>query len=453
MRIKHAALLLGLVALASASPACGRALLVGVARIPSDARDRLGDTLGGFGSGIALQPGTWHVTAKGFEGRLAALPDPGWGASDYRARLQYFDLTLIPQLGHPGTQTGLSLHYRDTLLLKDIGGRATTGLDPAGSRPPSLGMPVLPQGPNGHVSLDGEAVSFAPGGDFWAGDEYGPYIYHFSPAGRMIGAIRPPESIVPLRAGAVNFSAGKGEPQSGRQNNQGFEGVSLVPGGNRLFAMTQSAVLQDLDPKNIKGTRRNVRLLEYELGAAPRLIHEYVVQLPLYGDSGKPSIAAQSEMLALNEHQLLLLCRDSKAGFTTRRDASAYRVISLIETRGASDIRGRWDGRGAAAAPMGLLRPDITPARLTPVLNMNDNSELGRFGLHNGPPNDASDLYEKWEGMALAPARRRGEFYLFVASDNDFTTQHGVMASKPYADASGVNVDTLVLVYRVTLPP
>ena len=39
-----------------------------------------------------------------------------------------------------------------------------------------------------------------------------------------------------------------------------------------------------------------------------------------------------------------------------------------------------------------------------------------------------------------------------VGSDNDFITQHGSMQGKAYADASGKDVDTVVLVYRVTLP-
>jgi hypothetical protein len=293
-------------------------------------------------------------------------------------------------------------------------------------------------------------------GTIWIGEEYGPYIYHFDAKGSMIGAIRPPEAVIPLRNGQENFSAGetaKGEPQSGRQNNQGFEGVSVAPGGKYLFAMTQSALMQDLDPGNVKPTRRNVRLLQYDISGTPRLAHEYAVQLPLYGDGKTQSVAAQSEMLALNDHQLLLLCRDSGGGFTGKRDASAYRVINMLDITDASDIAGKFDDAGQAMAPGGVLSAAIHPARLTPFLDMNDNSQLARFGLHNGAPNNASDLYEKWESMALAPANSPGDYFLFVGSDNDFITQHGTMAGKPYADASGANVDSLVLVYRVKLPP
>jgi hypothetical protein len=34
--------------------------LVGVARVPSNATDEFGETLGGFGSGMAMDLGSWH---------------------------------------------------------------------------------------------------------------------------------------------------------------------------------------------------------------------------------------------------------------------------------------------------------------------------------------------------------------------------------------------------------
>jgi hypothetical protein len=213
---------------------------------------------------------------------------------------------------------------------------------------------------------------------------------------------------------------------------------------------------QDLDPKSVKTTRRYVRLLDYDIaGTTPKLTHEYVVPLPLYDDGATHGlVAAQSEMLALNDHQVLLLCRDSGGGYAGKRDASRFRQVMLVDVAVASDIRGQYDGSGESVAPHGVLRPQIVPATMTSVLDINDNVQLGRFGLHNGAPNDANDLYEKWESMSLAPAddpKAPNDHFLFIGSDNDFITQDGMMAGKPYADASGANVDSLVLVYRVSL--
>jgi hypothetical protein len=95
------------------------------------------------------------------------------------------------------------------------------------------------------------------------------------------------------------------------------------------------------------------------------------------------------------------------------------------------------------------------PATLTRYIDINNNAELNKFGLHNGPPNDRNNLSEKWEGMALVPALdpdNPNDFFLFITNDNDFITQNGYQVGAAYKDASGVEVDTMILVYRVTLP-
>jgi hypothetical protein len=53
--------------------------LAGYGFIPSDARDRYGDTIGGIGSSIALDRSKWQKTSDGsYVGVLWALPDRGW---------------------------------------------------------------------------------------------------------------------------------------------------------------------------------------------------------------------------------------------------------------------------------------------------------------------------------------------------------------------------------------
>ena len=469
LRLVYAALALGL----SAAPAATQELinrgLVAYGRVASDARDSLGDTLGGFGSGMALVPGSWRGRDGRFTATLAMLPDRGWnteGTTDYQARLQFFDVVLEPARAHEPGHTGLTMRYRRTLPLTDADGLPTTGLDASDVRKAEGAFPDLPAAANGRVAMDSEAVAMPGAGDIWVSDEYGPNVYRFSAQGRMVAVLTPPPAFVPQRQGRASFSANSpplgvtydvGNPRSGRQNNQGFEGMSITPDGRHMFVMNQSALIQDLDPGAIKATRRHVRLLDYDItGAAPRLVHEYVLALPLYAaGKGADLVAAQSEMLALNDRQFLLLCRDSGGGQSLPRDGSAYRAIMAGTLEGATDIMGRYDGIGDSVSPLGKLRPAIVPAKTRVVLDMNDNDQLNRFGLHNGAPNDAGDLYEKWESMALAPASDHAapdDYFLFVGSDNDFITQQGMMAGKPYADASGANIDSLILVYRVALP-
>jgi hypothetical protein len=128
-----------------------------------------------------------------------------------------------------------------------------------------------------------------------------------------------------------------------------------------LFVLLQSALIQDLDPGNIATTRRNTRLLAYDLRhRKPKLVGEYVVQLPLYQDQTTTQTrlltAAQSEFLALNDHQFLVLARDSSAGFTASNPASVYRSVDLIDISEATNIAGSaYDQPGQPVASLGVL--------------------------------------------------------------------------------------------------
>ncbi|HEY4076012.1 MAG TPA: esterase-like activity of phytase family protein [Rhizomicrobium sp.] len=116
-------------------------------------------------------------------------------------------------------------------------------------------------------------------------------------------------------------------PIWGRQNNHGFEGASVSPDGRTLFAVNQSALRQDIDAEQAKATRRNARLPAYDIKGTPRLIHEYAVQLALHREAGRTSVAAQSELLAIDDHRFLLLCGDSGGGLAAKRRESLYRKL------------------------------------------------------------------------------------------------------------------------------
>jgi hypothetical protein len=199
-------------------------------------------------------------------------------------------------------------------------------------------------------------------------------------------------------------------------------------------------------------------MLYYDVTAIdhPVLVREHVVVLPAFTtDEGKRRIAAQSELLALDDTHFLLLCRDSDNGYGQKGATSRYRRVELIDTSAATNIAGgKFDGL-EPIAPKGHLVDGVAPAARETFIDLNDNSELARFGLHNGPPHDRNDLSEKWESMGLVPAfdpAHPHDYFLFIANDNDFITQHGFHAGAPYRDPSGADVDTMFLVFRVTLP-
>jgi hypothetical protein len=453
--------------------------LVGVARVPSNGVDKFGDTVS-LGSGMAVLPGSWHKRGDGsYIGRFLMLPDRGWntqGTVDYAGRLHRYEAILHPYYGNgPTTQDQLTLTYKTSNLFHEPK-KNTTGIDPLGVRPASGNMPPLPVAPNGKIAVDDEGVVYSGDGTMWISDEYGPYVYHYSAPGKLIGVIRPPEAFVPKRINngvpVDDFSANappqgqtynKGNPVSGRQNNQGAEGLAISPDGKTLFVLLQSALIQDLKSTSaatIRTSRRNARMLAYDIsGATPALTAEYVVQLPQYPSptvAGETLTAAQSEIRALNDHQFLIISRDSGAGHGLALAGSVYRKVDLIDITGATNIANTaYDLPQNPVAPNGVLDPSITPVTYQQFIDINDPTQLARFGLHNGAPNDNNNLVEKWEGLAVVSAfdkQNPNDYFLIVASDNDFITQDGHMAGQAYADASGINNDTLVLVYRVTLP-
>jgi hypothetical protein len=449
--------------------------LVGAGRIPADLRDKFGETFGS-GSSLAVAPRSWTRTSDGYQGTFYMLPDRGWnvtGTADYRARLNKLAITFKPADASAAMPVGdrqrsVVATLADTILLTDAAGEPLTGLDPVegGIRRAANGLPDLPQASSGRVSIDPESLVLLPDGGFFIGDEYGPYIYRFSAAGHMLAAIRPPEALIPKRKGRDHFSSsnpGPGaaepeprNPESGRQNNQGFEGLSLTPDGRFLVAILQSATRQD--GGTAQETRRYTRMLYYDLSNSelPRLVREYVVPLPVFETvEGKKRVAAQSELLALGETRFLLLCRDAGNGYGTDGATSRYRKIALVDASQATNIAGsNYDGT-VPVAPNGKLAGGIVPATLAPFIDLNDNMQLSKLGLHSGEPNDRNNLSEKWEGMALVPAldpANPRDVFLFVVNDNDFITQNGFQVGAAYKDPSGVDVDTMLLVYRMTLP-
>ncbi|MBW8907848.1 MAG: esterase-like activity of phytase family protein, partial [Mesorhizobium sp.] len=363
---------------------------------------------------------------------------------------------------------GVKAALADTMLLTDDKGADTTGLDPLnGVRPAAGDMPILPQADNGKLALDNEAIVRLPDGTMFISDEYGPNIYRFSADGHLMSATQPPAALVPMRHGKPNFASdnpGPGaaepdpkDPETGRQNNQGLEGMAMTPEGKFLIAVLQSATRQDGGDSG--STRQNTRALVYDASdlAHLKLAHEYVVPLPVFKDAkGKTKVAAQSEIVALSDTRFLMLARDSGNGQGLKGAESIYRKINIVDLSEATDIaNGPFDAADKPVAPKGVVDPSVTTAKLTPFIDINDNAELGRFGMHNGAPNDKNNLSEKWEAMSLASVldpKLPDDYFLFVANDNDFLTQDGFQVGAPYKADDGADVDTTFLVFQVTLP-
>ncbi|KAH8811899.1 esterase-like activity of phytase-domain-containing protein [Xylogone sp. PMI_703] len=475
--------------------------LAGFGLIPSNAVDQFGDTIGGIGSAIALDRSKWVKLPNGsYTGVLWGLPDRGWnteGTLNFISRVHQFDILFTPALNatvENPSGNNLFFTYKKTILLSGPDGTPTTGIDadPTGhiSFPGFPDMPVATIRGDGftsddgpvtkHIPIDAEGIVLNPDGGFWISDEYGPFVYRFDANGKMIGAIRPPPAYIPLRNGSESFSAdsptffsskGEGDDVSpadnptGRDNNHGFEGLTVSGDGKTLYVLLQAAANQEGGLN--KQTQRWTRLLKYDITipSAPRYAREYVVPLPLYNDptakpSKNPKVAAQSEVFHIQDGQFFVLARDSGAGHGQDVSTSVYRQIDVFDIDGATDIKGnKYDcATCAIASSDGVLDSAITPATYCPFIDYNLNEQLNRFGVHNGGDQDARLLNEKWESIGIVPVDGLigddDEWFVFSLSDNDFITQDGHLdfGQFNYTDGSGFNLDNQALVFKIHLP-
>lgn len=390
------------------------------------------------------------------------------GTVNYQNRIHVFAISFTPSTSATATSPSppnLHLTYESSTLLSDPTGNPTTGLeaDPSGGLT-IRNFPLLPAatytgngfgqpGSGGkRISIDAEGLVLAKDGSYWVSEEYGPYIYRFSKTGKLLNAIQPPPAFLPHRNGSISFSAASPpiydpdrpltpeDPESGRSNNQGLEGLTASPDGKTLYALLQSALINDGGPDN--PNRRQSRLLEYDISnpSKPQYKHEYVVTLPLWTDptakAGKQTkVAGQSELHYLGHGQFFILSRDSGAGRGQDSSTSIYRHIDIFDISSATDIKSAANDatEGSIASSKGVLEPGIKAAEYCPFLDFNVNSELARFGLHNGGAQDAGLLNEKWESIAVVPVDGKkgkdGEWFVFSISDNDFITQDGASLS------------------------
>lgn len=499
--------------------------LVGVGRIPAGTLDSFvpSET---FGSISGLQVTNWARHADGhYTGTFHILPDRGYNSgsfySDYAARIHQIGFSFKPYAGAGplgGTTVGEKLATQNQITwTTGISGvkftyldptrnalTETTGLEPGdgvvtlfgapmpyvrnytGAATPDAGSNTLFSDIN-KLALDSEALAFRADGSGYVGDEYGGHIYYFNASKQIVGAIVPPAALIPhVPAGTPYFGA-TGTPVNGRRINQGIEGVALSPDGTRLFALLQSATLQDSDGSN--QNRRQTRLLVYDVSGAPTPaspIAEYAMTLPTFRSSGNGaavnSTAAQSEIVALDTRRLLVLSRDGNGLGNSGTNPSVYKSILLVDlsvgapTNVAGDASRNAEGGKITSAP-GVLAPGITPVSWVEAVNMLNPTQLAKFNLSLDAGTaqvDQFTLSEKWEGLALVSANDPGrpdDYFLFVGNDNDFLTASGSIlgpggtivgydgfagypATRQPVNAGGGNInanDTMFLVYRLTI--
>lgn len=459
--------------------------LVGAGRISGNPLDVFGESLGG-GSGINIT--NWLNTGAGtYSGTFQMLPDRGYNAgsffSNYAARVHEVPFTFTPYTGSaPVGQTQIVTSYNNVSTKFTYQDGATTkftsGLVPTGTSTilgQTVGTVTAANGPGGVqeslISFDAEGIHTLADGSGYASDEYGTYIARFDANKKITSITQLPASARPTNTGNPAFGTGA---TAGRNINQGLEGLTVTPDGNKMMVLMQSALLQDTNGGN-NPTRATTRLYVYDISTpalrdAPSLTGEFAVVLPTFDRDGTGGAAdrtaAQSEIVAISDTQFLMLPRDGNGLGNGDTRPAVFKSVSLVDISGATNIVGTYDATGQAITPAGgALVSGIVTATSTEVVNLIATSDLTKFGYNtNNTAKDINTFSEKWEGMALVPDTATADpfdYYLFVSNDNDFQggptvtmlDGTGVLVNPGDPRDGGITNDAQFLAYSVRVVP
>jgi hypothetical protein len=294
--------------------------------------------LGGIGSGLAYAGGNTFI----------ALPDRGPNAASYAGGLGVdYTTSYIPRLQTVTmsltASTSGSLPFtltptlsKTTLLYSNTALNYAAGAAPAintankyyfsgRSDNFAAGSSTNPA----NARLDPEGIRVANNGkSVFISDEYGPYVYQFDRAtGQRLASFTLPAKFAAANQSSLGATEISGNT-SGRVANKGMEGLAITPDGKTLVGFEQSPLIQD----GGDGGRAN-RIVTFDIASGTT--HEYAYDNYI---AAKNKAYNSSEILAVNDHQFLVLERDGK-GLGDGSNASVKQIFS-VDIAGAQDVSG-----------------------------------------------------------------------------------------------------------------
>jgi hypothetical protein len=240
--------------------------------------------------------------------------------------------------------------------------------------------------PDGHVTwplarsdrkltgadFDVESILRGFDGTYWIGDEFGPFLLHFSPSGKLLEA---PISLPDVKAPENPFLNG-GQPNLA--GSKGFEGMARSVDGRTLYPLLEGTVAGDP-----AGT---LRINEFNLRKRAYTGKRWIYQL----DSPSNAIG---DMIAVDSHRFLVIERDNLQG-----DQAKTKRIYMVDTRDQN------------------LRKTL----VADLLNLANPRGLGGFGEAFRFP------FQTIEDVVILDDRTLG-----VLNDNNFPFSAGRTAGKP----------------------
>jgi hypothetical protein len=338
-----------------------------------------------------------------------ALSDrgPGGGTLDYEVRVHRFTIDVNKHTGEIS-----NFQVRKTFVFRK-GAQAFNGFAPAVAGP--LGVAFDPEGVVTHPLFGTLIVS----------DEYGPSVYEFTRFGQFLRAYKTPANLLPRdgATGVVNHASDAGNT-AGKRTNRGFEGLAVSPNGLFVYAMLQSAMLDEGGGDGVYA-----RIVKYNaLNGRPLAQYAYRME----GASQGRGISA---LVAINDHEFLVLERNNRGLGVDANLASPNKKVFRIDLTGATDVTNVDLDSSTATFTA------VTKDSLTPWLDFTWPGTLASPSL--AALNGVSP--EKWEGLAIGPKLADGSYLVLSGTDNDYSvTQNatGVQFDR-YFKPSGTTVDRI----------
>ncbi len=301
---------------------------------------------------------------------------PGGGSLDYQTRVQRFRLKVDRQTGAIS-----DFKIRETIIFKDEFGNPMNGLAPSPTN-------VLGQ------AFDPEGFVIGPHNrHFYVSDEYGPSLYEFDKKGKRVRSFVTPTNLIPRSAANMpNFANDSGN-SAGKRTNRGFEGLAVSPDGEYVYAMLQSAMLDEGGGSGLCN-----RIVKFSTATGTALA-QYAYQME--GSSQGRGISA---LFAVNDHEFLVLERNNRGIGVGAELSPPNKKVFRIDLTGAADVS------AVAFAPSACPTGKVTKNPV-PFLDLTADTlpELG------------NKVPEKWEGLAIGPRLKDGSYVLVTGTDNDYS--------------------------------
>jgi hypothetical protein len=311
------------------------------------------------------------VLAAG-HGELWAMPDNGYGAEenskDFLLRVYRIAPEFETARGGDGT-----IDVRGHIGLSDPDGHVPFAIERADRQ--------LTGG-----DFDIESMRIDRRGDFWFGDEFGPWLLHTDRTGRVL---EPPVELPGVKS-PQNPPVAPFNPEPTLRRSHGFEGMAISPSGRTLYPMLEGPLIADPDQ-----TRR--------------FIHEYRIGSGYTGRTWQYRVEsaghAIGDLTRLDRKRFVVIERDNEQGAAAR--FKRIYLVDLRRTGGDGFLRKReLVDLLHIADPAGISLPaqpgdiglgtefsfpfqtieDVLPLGRKRLLVLNDNNFPFSSGRHPGQP-------------------------------------------------------------------